>query len=237
MHYRISGVSMEPDFKEGVLVFAIPANKLDIGDVVVLKDPRDTNRTIIKRIVETKDDKMMLQGDNIDQSTDSRTFGEVDKSEVLGRVIFRYPRGLAGWLRLLVVLLAVVGLSDSSYLTFKHFEGGEISCEALPGADCDLVLGSMYSEIFGIPLALLGALYYLAVLVLGLIYIGTRRDWALKLLLLLTAIGFIVSVYLVYLQIFVITALCAFCMVSALTSTILFGIAIKLVLLNRKGRA
>ncbi len=81
---RVEGHSMEPTLKQGAIIFATPLLSVGKGDVVVAQ--RD-DKDIIKRATKIKDEKYFLEGDNSSHSRDSRRFGLVEKSEVLGRVI------------------------------------------------------------------------------------------------------------------------------------------------------
>ena len=130
------------------------------------------------------------------------------------------PAAPSNWLLVFFPVLSAAGFIDATYLTIKHFLGTPIPCSILQG--CEQVTNSPYSLIFGIPVALFGALYYLAILLLAVIYIDSRKPSVLKLLACLTPFGFLASLWFVYLQIFVIKAICLYCMVSATTSTILF---------------
>lgn len=124
--------------------------------------------------------------------------------------------------RLVYALLAIapIGFLDASYLTIEHFLKRIPPCSITHG--CEKVTTSVYSVILGVPMSLLGALYYLAVII-GLIYfLDAKKDWALKLVSGFTAVGFLFSLYLVYLQFFVIKAICQWCMLSALSSIALF---------------
>lgn len=68
------------------------------GDIVAVRDPRQTRRILIKRISEINDDKVLVMGDNPLASTDSRTFGPITLDMVLGKVIYRYwPPNKAEW--------------------------------------------------------------------------------------------------------------------------------------------
>lgn len=99
MPFKVSGRSMEPTFKEGqtLLVSSLPYffQQPKVGDVVVIKDPRDPStssgqdgRLLLKRIKKKEKDKYFVAGDNPQASTDSRTFGAIKKENILGRVIF-----------------------------------------------------------------------------------------------------------------------------------------------------
>lgn len=60
------------------------------GAVVVLADPRDRSRTVVKRVSCREGSTLVVEGDNPAASTDSRTFGPVDAREVQARVVYRY---------------------------------------------------------------------------------------------------------------------------------------------------
>ena len=114
--------------------------------------------------------------------------------------------------------LAAVGLADSAYLTAKHFSGGDVPCSIISG--CEAVLTSAYAEIYGIPTAAFGAAAYFAAFSLALLTIyGNAKLW--NLLGALTVVMAAVTVWLVYLQAFVIGSFCQFCILSALTTTLL----------------
>ena len=70
--------------------------------------------------------------------------------------------------------------------------------------------------------ALLGAVYYLVVLIISIAIIDTKSDWLKKFLAKFSVIGLLASVWFISLQLFVIKALCLYCLVSAFTSTVIF---------------
>lgn len=115
--------------------------------------------------------------------------------------------------------IALIGFLDAVYLTVSHYTG-HISCSLVSG--CQEVLTSSYSEIFGIPLALLGALYYLFIIIMSLLYVDHANKWSKLALSYIPVFGFLFSLGLVYLMFFVIKALCQYCLLSAGTSTTLF---------------
>ena len=128
--------------------------------------------------------------------------------------------------RLFFGLLAVapLGFLDAGYLAVEHFLNRVPPCSIVAG--CEKVTTSQYSVIFGVPLALMGALYYLAIIVALILYLDLRRAWIIKWTARATAVGFVFSLYLVYLQLFVIKAICQYCMLSVLSSTGLFVIGL-----------
>ncbi|MEK9155114.1 MAG: vitamin K epoxide reductase family protein [Patescibacteria group bacterium] len=124
------------------------------------------------------------------------------------------------WYPTTVLAIAFLGFLDAVYLTIEHFTSFSLPCSITHG--CEVVTNSVYSEILGIPVALLGALYYVAVLLgtYALLEFG-RRD-LLKWVAVATTAGFLFSAWFVYVQLFVIKAICQYCILSAFTSTILF---------------
>ncbi|MBT4916999.1 vitamin K epoxide reductase family protein [Candidatus Peregrinibacteria bacterium] len=115
---------------------------------------------------------------------------------------------------------AFAGLLDALYLTVTHYSGADIACGILEG--CDEVAQSKYSMVFGIPLALLGLFYYFSVLLSLLLYFDTKKSIFAEFVIPVSAFGFLFSIYLTYLQIWVIEALCIYCISSAVSSTLLF---------------
>lgn len=127
---------------------------------------------------------------------------------------------LPNWFIWGFVIVSFIGFIDASYLTISHYTGSSLNCSLLQG--CDIVTTSKYSQIFGIPVALMGMFYYFSVLIASLIYVDTKNSKVFKFIQPLTVLGLLGSLYFVYLQLFVIHAICQYCMLSALTSTTLF---------------
>ncbi|MBI2506750.1 MAG: vitamin K epoxide reductase family protein [Candidatus Colwellbacteria bacterium] len=128
------------------------------------------------------------------------------------------------WIPIAFLILSLIGLIDASYLTAKHYTGTPINCSFLN--QCDKVTTSEYATAVGIPIALLGAIYYLTVFILSAIYLDKKRERILNFTARLTTVGFLISLWLVYLQLFVIKAICIYCVISAATSTLLFVLGI-----------
>ncbi len=112
-----------------------------------------------------------------------------------------------------------IGFLDSVYLTVTHFIGEPVACGFFTG--CEVVASSSYSAIAGIPIALFGAFYYLFWVLLGVWYLDSRNPLFFTLLP-LTSAGFVVSLILIGIQLFVIDAICLYCVLSAASSTALF---------------
>ncbi|MDP9265876.1 MAG: S26 family signal peptidase [Chloroflexota bacterium] len=83
---------MEPTLREGDWLIAVPPRRLlRAGDLVVLRDPREARRLLVKRVRALRPDgSCEVAGDNAALSSDSRTFGPVPRTQVVARVAFRY---------------------------------------------------------------------------------------------------------------------------------------------------
>ena len=113
------------------------------------------------------------------------------------------------------------GLADSGYLTIKHLQGSYIRC----GDECSAVLGSRYADgVAGIPLAGFGAMAYAAVIVAALLA-ACGQPIGQRLLAIIGPAMALVSLWLLYLQAFVIHAFCKYCLASAAAAFILAGLA------------
>lgn len=118
-------------------------------------------------------------------------------------------------------LLAFLGLADALYLTAHHYLGFPLACGPLSG--CGTVTSSVYSVIFGIPVALPGALYYLAMFFGFLFALEYRSLSYFRLVCKLSLCGLVASAWFLFVMAFLLHAWCTYCLVSAATSTLLFA--------------
>jgi uncharacterized membrane protein len=117
--------------------------------------------------------------------------------------------------------LSVIGIVDSLYLTWVKISQNQVLCKGL--GDCGPVNASHYSELFGIPVALLGTLTYLALFTILLLEgkIDFIKDNGIIISFGLSLFGTIYSFYLTYIELAVIKAICPFCVASAVTMTLI----------------
>jgi len=121
-------------------------------------------------------------------------------------------------------LLSLLGLADALYLTIEHLTGQSVRCTILSG--CSEVLSSRYAVVGGFPLAGVGAAAYFTVFSLATLAVFGYRA-AGTLLTPLLSMMFVVSVWLVYLQAYVIHQFCQYCLFSAaITTTLLLVVVI-----------
>jgi uncharacterized membrane protein len=118
----------------------------------------------------------------------------------------------------LAAVVSLVGLGDSIYLTVEHISGRSVRCTIVAG--CSTVLSSTYASFRGVPLAFIGAVAYFTVFSLATLAVFGYR-LAGKLLVFVVAAMLLVTVWLFYLQAFVIEAFCQFCLLSALVTLVL----------------
>lgn len=124
------------------------------------------------------------------------------------------------WYPFTILGVSIIGFFDAAYLTIQHYTQFTLPCTITQG--CDLVTKSEYSSILGVPVALLGAIYYLTIFLAVYIIIETKKTEYLRFIAIATTFGFLFSAWFVYLQLFVINAICQYCILSAITSTTMF---------------
>jgi uncharacterized membrane protein len=116
----------------------------------------------------------------------------------------------------LIVLLSLAGIGVASYLTYSHWFDQSVACAGMSG--CDLVAESDYAYVGEIPVAFLGLMGYMAILAVGALwlYVGQDADyWPLLIIWGMSLGGTAYSIYLTYLEFFVIEGVCIWCMTSA----------------------
>jgi len=113
---------------------------------------------------------------------------------------------------ILAAVLSLIGLADSIYLTITHLTGEDVTCVASSG--CSEVLSSAYSHVGNIPLGAFGALAYFAAFSLATLA-AFRYHHARTLLTFVVAGMLMTTLWLLYVQAFVLHAFCDFCLLSA----------------------
>lgn len=130
-------------------------------------------------------------------------------------------------LRKATMIAAVIGLIDSIYLLVIKLTDNRTLCIQGVG-DCWTVNTSRYSEWMGIPVSVLGILGYLAIIIV--LFLETRNQFfnenGIYMLFGFSLLGTLYSIYLTYIEFFVIHAVCPFCIVSALIMLSIFILSI-----------
>jgi uncharacterized membrane protein len=129
-------------------------------------------------------------------------------------------------LRQIMIVLATSGLLVSIYMTVYKFTKIEAMCIGSGG--CSTVNGSRYSEINGIPVAVLGILGYATIL--ALLFLESRpgffQDNGTMLQFGISLLGFLFTLYLIYVETALIKAYCPFCLTSQAVMTIIFILSV-----------
>jgi uncharacterized membrane protein len=124
-------------------------------------------------------------------------------------------------LRVTLIVLTLLGLVVASYVTYVHYAGIKPACTA--GESCTKVQTSRYSELAGVPVALIGLIGYVAILA-SLLAPDDERFRLITAALTLGGFGF--SVYLTYREVFSIHAICEECVSSAVIMTIMMCLSV-----------
>lgn len=129
----------------------------------------------------------------------------------------------------IVLTLAIIGLAISLYLTNLYLLGGIIPCGESGG--CQVVAESPYAWVLGVPIPMWGAVAYTAITGVAVWGLAMRRlgEWARLSLFGLALAGLLFSGYLTYLELFVIRAICRWCIASAVIMLLLFVSVVPLV--------
>jgi uncharacterized membrane protein len=121
-------------------------------------------------------------------------------------------------LRLAAIVLALIGLGVAAYLTYVHYKGIKPACGL--GANCVKVQTSEWSELAGVPVAVLGLAGY--AVILASLFVPGEIGLMTGALVALSGFGF--SAYLTYRELFSIHAICEWCVTSAVLMTLLAGV-------------
>jgi uncharacterized membrane protein len=128
---------------------------------------------------------------------------------------------------MLAALVALAGVFVALYLAL--YKLGYIGTLVCAVGSCETVQTSRWATVLGIPVAVWGVGFYVAVLATALVGLHddlVERAAVSQLLVAMTATGVLVSLWLTYLELFVIHAICMWCVVSAILATVLFALSV-----------
>lgn len=144
------------------------------------------------------------------------------------------------FLLIFILVLTLFGAVDAGYLLIETVRGATVVCPNVPIGrfnlnQCNIVLATPYAKIFGLPNALYGLITYLFFAILVLYELNRNyKTRAIKLLSYFSGFGLLIFAYFVYLQFFVIVALCFYCLLSASIMTLIFILSAAYNTLNSK---
>ena len=125
--------------------------------------------------------------------------------------------------RQVISVLTVLGIFVAGYLTWSHFSGEPVYCGE--SNSCELVNSSRFAYLGPIPVALIGLIGYLIILMLSLIPPQEDRQWPLLLIFGGALIGVLLQWYLFYIEVAVLRAICYWCVTSQAIITVIFLLA------------
>jgi len=134
----------------------------------------------------------------------------------------------ASAMKWLILVLSVLGLADSWYLADSALTGTPLVCGIDSIDGCNVVAQSVYSHLFGIPLGVFGVGFYAVLIVVAAFAIARSVAWTRRGLLLLGAVGVVASIVFEAIQVFLIKAICIYCLGSAILCLAIFAIALVL---------
>jgi len=126
---------------------------------------------------------------------------------------------------IVAAIAALAGLADATYLTVQALTGETLVCGGSP--DCFRVLGSAYARVQGIPVAALGMLAYFSVFSFAT-FVAFSYGRVRIFLTLTVGAMFLATLWLLYVQAFLLHAYCRYCLFSAAVTFLLTGIVIAL---------
>ncbi len=123
-------------------------------------------------------------------------------------------------LTIAALIFGFLGFLDATYLTILHYKNAFPPCTVTRG--CETVLTSQYSVILGVPISLLGSLFYLLVMFFALVLLLDKRKIFGRGLFLTAFFGLFVSAVLFFVQFFILKAFCQYCLLSEVISIAIF---------------
>ncbi|RLD07476.1 MAG: vitamin K epoxide reductase [Chloroflexi bacterium] len=158
------------------------------------------------------------------KKTDANLFCTISGKKILTTIKEKTPMKKNN---LYALIASTIGALDATYLTWIKLSHNETQCA--PGlGDCFTVNTSIYSELYGIPIAVFGLATYL--LIIAILIFEPRIDFFKEngtlAIFGISLVGVLYSIYLSYLEEFVLHAWCPYCILSAIMITIVFIVSI-----------
>lgn len=137
-------------------------------------------------------------------------------------------RVVPGWLVIGSFVLTLLGLALSAYLTYEHFTASAtLACPLGETFNCAKVTQSQWAYLFGIPVALLGLLYFAAMTALCMPGVWRRPEvWLDRVRLAMAILGVVFVAYLVWAEVAKIGSICLWCTVVHVVTFVLFCVVL-----------
>ena len=122
----------------------------------------------------------------------------------------------------LILVLAFCRLSDSIYLAQNEATNTPLICNVVSISGCNIVATSQYTRLFGLSIAEYGVIFYGIIFFLAALELVLFNRLLRRILQAISFVGVLSSLYLTFLEIFVIKALCIYCLASAIIALLVF---------------
>ena len=130
------------------------------------------------------------------------------------------PAGRQEYILPLIAILAFLGFLDAVYLTILHYKNAFPPCTITKG--CETVLTSEFATVFNIPIALLGSLFYTAVIAVCILcYHHSKRIFS-NAIFFISGVGVTASILLLYIQVVILKNICQYCVLSEVINFSIF---------------
>lgn len=126
-----------------------------------------------------------------------------------------------------IAVLSFFGFLDSAYLTILHYRNEIPPCTIVSG--CEAVTTSVFSTFLGIPIALLGAIFYLVIFAIAISLISKPNHFKARTILTLSYLGLFASLFLFLVQAFVLNQFCFYCILSEIFALFIYLFSLLLV--------
>ena len=145
-----------------------------------------------------------------------------------------------------ILVCSILAIIVFSYLLYIHYKPTESKfCNFGEGFNCDIVNKSIYSEIMGIPVSLLGALTFIGVLVLSILSLNNYKKKVsyyfvfdsglmIRIIFWISVISLLFAIYLVYIEAFVLYSFCIFCLIGDIL--IIITLITSYLLMQKRGK-
>jgi uncharacterized membrane protein len=131
--------------------------------------------------------------------------------------------------------LSFLGFIDAAYLTIVHYRSQVPNCSIVKG--CDVVTTSQFSAVGGVPIALFGALFFLALSFFAILIITHPHKRWIKWFSIAAIAGFFVSILLFLIQLIIVKAFCQYCIGSEIISLLIYILSVGMTKHVKKGEA
>jgi uncharacterized membrane protein len=141
--------------------------------------------------------------------------------------VARAPRAVARWVPITGTALALAGLAVSAYLTITHYTTPQaLACPDTGAINCVKVTTSPQSVVFGVPVAVYGLVFFAVMTALGLPPVWRRRGPVVWARIAVATAGILTVLYLVYVELFQVDAICLWCTAVHVLTFALFAVCL-----------